>query len=139
MSTAATLIPAYAAITLLMGGFNGLSIQLTLVGILAIIIHAAITPTDLSGPYPNFDNYHPTQPPFRDYVLVFGLASLALAALFSRIYPFVSSFTLLCLNHTYFGSLSLPAPVFGLWPARPQDPGMFFSLLPDTRLSLTPY
>ena len=89
MSSATAFIPTFATITLLLGGFNDLSVQLTLVGILGIILHTAITPTDLSGPYPNFDNY-PTQPPPRDYVLVFGLASLALGALFSRVRPLVS-------------------------------------------------
>ena len=47
-------------------------------------IFSTDTTTELSGPYPNFDNYHPTPPPFRDYVLVFGLAGLVLVALFSR-------------------------------------------------------
>ena len=138
MSTATTFIPAFATITLLMGGFNELSIQLTLVGILAIILHTAITPTDLPGPYPNFDNYHPTQPPFRDYVLAFGLASLGFVALFSRIYSSVSGSVFLYLNHAYFGSRSLPAPVLRSWPALPQGSGAFFPLFSNARLSLTP-
>ena len=90
MSTTATLIPTFAAIILLMGGFTELSVHLTLTGILAILLHAAITPSDIYGLYPNFDDPYPTHPPFRDYVLVFGLASLVLLALFSRIYPLVS-------------------------------------------------
>ena len=97
MSTAATIIPTFAAVTLLLGGFNEISAKLTLVGILGIIVHAAITPADLLGPYPNFDNYHPTQPPLRDYALVFGLASIVLVILFSRIYPLVSDTVLSCL------------------------------------------
>lgn len=93
MSTAATFIPAFAAITLVLGGANEFSIQSMLVGILAIFIHTALSPVDLSNPYPNFDNYRPVQPPFRDYVLVFGLVSLWLVVLFSRIYPLVSGGT----------------------------------------------
>lgn len=101
MSTAPTFIPAFAAITLLIGSFNGFSVQLMLVGVLVIILHTAMTPTErLSGPYPNFDNYHPTQPPFRDCVLVFGLASLGLVALFSRVYPLVSGFLFWYIDHT---------------------------------------
>ena len=105
MSTAITFIPAFAATTLLLGGLNELSIQLVLVGILGIILHTAITPIDLTSPYPNFDNYHPTQPPFRDYVLVFGLASLALVALFPRIHPLVSGMPLL---HLHLALTSVP-------------------------------
>lgn len=92
MSTAATLIPTFAAITIFTGGLTELSVQLTFIGILAILLHAAITPSDLYGLYPNFDDPHPIQPPFRDYVLVFGLAGLALLALFSRICPLVGGF-----------------------------------------------
>lgn len=138
MSTTATIIPVFGAITLLISGFNKLGAQLTFVGILAIILHAAITPTELSGPYPDFDNYHPTQPPFRDYVLVFGLAGLVLVALFSRFCPSVSGFLLLYINHTYFGSPSLLALVIGSQPARPQGLRVFFVLLSDVGLSLTP-
>ena len=94
MSTTATLIPTFATITLIAGGFTELSVQLTLAGIFAIFLHAAITPSDLHGLYPNLDNPYPTYPPFRDYVLVFGLASLVLLALFSRIYPLVSGLRL---------------------------------------------
>jgi hypothetical protein len=92
MSTAVKFIPTFATITLLIGGFNKLGVQLTLVGILAIILHTVMTPTELPGPYPNFDNYHPSQPPLRDYVLVFGLTSLGLIALFSKFYTLVSGF-----------------------------------------------
>jgi len=135
MSTAATFIPAFAAITLLIGGFNELSMQLTLVGILAIILHTAITSTEerLSCPYPSFDNYHLTQPPFRDYVLVFGLASLGLVALFSRFYPLVSGFLLLFINHTYLGFPSLPALFICSWPARSQCPS---ALVPYSQMRL---
>jgi hypothetical protein len=89
MPTAASFIPTFVAITLLLGGANELNIQLMLAGILGIVLHTALSPADLSGPYPNFDNYHPEQPPFRDHVLVFGLAGLMLVALFLRIYPLV--------------------------------------------------
>lgn len=89
MSTATTLIPTFAAITLIAGGHTEISVQLTLTGILVILLHAAITPSDLYGLYPNFDDPHPIHPPFRDYVLVFGLAGLVFLALFSRIYPLV--------------------------------------------------
>ena len=86
-----TVIPTFAITTLLLGGFNDLSVQLALVGVLSITVHALITPADgVPGPYPNFDNYTPTQPPLRDHVLVFGLASLLLVSLVSRIYPLVS-------------------------------------------------
>lgn len=98
MSPAVALIPTFAAITLLLGSFNELSVRLALIGILGIILHTATTPTDPSGPYPNFDNY-PTQPPFRDYVLVFGLASLALVALFFRVRPLVGGLILSYLKH----------------------------------------
>lgn len=94
MSTAATFIPTFVAAILVLGGANEFSIQLMLVGVLSIITHTALSPVDPSGLYPNFDNYHPVQPPFRDYVLVFGLASLMFVALFSRIYPLASN---LCL------------------------------------------
>ena len=94
-----TTIPAFAAITLLFGGVNEVSLRLTLVGVLATILHAALSPENLSVPYPDFDNYHPRQPPLRDYMLVFGLASLMLAALLSRIHPMVSCFALFYFNY----------------------------------------
>ena len=109
MPTATTFIPTFCAIILALGGTNGFSIQLMLIGTLATIIHAAWSPPDLTTPYPNFDDYHPTQPPFRDYVLVFGLAGLILVALFSRIRPSVSDFfPLLYLNNSWS---FVPAPV----------------------------
>ena len=112
MSTETTVILTFAAITLLLGGLNELSVQLTLVGILAIILHAAITPTDLSDMYPNFDNHNPTQPPLRDYVLVFGLASLVLVSLLSRTHPLVSVSAHSHSNHIPTPTLSsLPALV----------------------------
>jgi hypothetical protein len=101
-----TTIPAFAAITLLFGGVNEVSLRLTLVGVLATILHAALSPESLSGPHPNFDNYHPQQPPLRDYVLVFGLASLVLAALLWRIHPTVSCFALFYLNYSLCFSFS---------------------------------
>ncbi|KAF9789341.1 hypothetical protein BJ322DRAFT_1018021 [Thelephora terrestris] len=79
------LIPLFAAVTLLFGGANQLSAQLIIAGVLAITAHAAFSPANLSSPYPNFEIYHPEQPPFRDYVLVFGLASLLLVTLISRV------------------------------------------------------
>ena len=87
---ATAVIPAFTATTLLLGGFNEFSIQLTLVGVLSITLHALITPTDLPGRYPNFDAYTPTQPPLRDYVLVSFLASLVFVSLISRIHSLVS-------------------------------------------------
>lgn len=98
MSKVTTVIYTFAAITLLLGGLNELSVQLTLVGILAIILHTAITPADPFGMYPDFDSYSPTQPPLRDYVLVFGLASLVLVSLLSRTHHLVSESVPLCLN-----------------------------------------
>ena len=137
MSTAVAFIPAFATITLLIGGFNDLSVQLTLVGILAIILHTAITPTELSGPYPNFDNYHPTQPPFRDYVLVFGLASLGLVALFSRFYPLVSGFLL-----QYITIFTPVRHLFQLWSSPRDQPVLEVRVrsfpYSQMRLSLTP-
>ncbi|KAF9649983.1 hypothetical protein BDM02DRAFT_1685664 [Thelephora ganbajun] len=91
MSTATTFIPTFAAITLILGGANELSVQLILIGVLAIILHTTLTPADFSNPYPNFDNYHPTDPPLRDYVLVFGLVTLMLIALISRVHPLLWS------------------------------------------------
>ena len=105
MSRAATIIPTFAAITLLLGGLNELNVQLTLVGVLAIVLHAAITPTDPYSMYPDFDNCNPTQPPLRDYVLVFGLASLVLVSLLLRIYPLVSDSVLWCLNRVLISAL----------------------------------
>jgi len=161
MSSAAAFIPTFTAITLLLGGLNGLSIQLTLVGILAITLHTAATPTDFN-PYPNFDDYHPTQPPLRDYVLVFGLVSLMLIALFSRIHPLVSILVLLHLNHILTLVPSLPALVLGArylegtasvpwvvwtgstssqhasWSVRPSGPGSFFSYFLNMGPLLTP-
>ena len=89
MPTAVSFIPVFAVITLLLGGTNELSNWLILVGILSINIHATLPPADPSSPFPNFDNYHPQQPPFRDYILVFGLASLMLVALISRTHRLV--------------------------------------------------
>lgn len=109
MPTAATFIPTFTAITLLLGGFNELSVRLTLVGIFAITLHTAVTPIDLNL-YPNFDDYHPSQSPFRDYVLVFGLVSLMLIALFSRIRPLVSVLVLLHLNHVLTSIPPSPLP-----------------------------
>ncbi|KAF9789294.1 hypothetical protein BJ322DRAFT_1105154 [Thelephora terrestris] len=83
--SATPLIPLFAAVTLLFGGANQLSAQLIIAGVLAITTHAAFSPANLSSPYPNFEIYHPKQPPLRDYVLVFGLASLLLVTLISRV------------------------------------------------------
>lgn len=91
MSAAAQLTPIFAVIILLLGAANSLSIQLILVGILAIAVHTALSPVNPYGSYPNFDKYHPEQPSPRDYVLVFGLAGLVLVALFSRIQSLVST------------------------------------------------
>ena len=101
MPTAISFIPTFAAVTLLLGGFNELGVQLTLIGIFAIILHEAMTPIDPFGSYPNFDNYHPIQPPLRDYVLVFGLASIVLVALYLRIHPLASCLTLPHLDIIY--------------------------------------
>jgi hypothetical protein len=113
------LIPTFAATTLL-GSFNELSVWLTLVGILGIILHTAITPTGPPGSYPNFDNYSDPQPPFQDLVLVFGLANLVLVALFSRVRPLVGGLILFIyttadfsLPYLALGSRSVPPQVAG--------------------------
>jgi len=92
MSKTAMFISAFATTTLLIGNLSGLSVQLTFVGILVIMLCAAVTPTGLPGSYVEFDGYYPTQAPFRDYVLAFGLASLGLVALFPKFCSSVSDF-----------------------------------------------
>jgi hypothetical protein len=116
------LIPTFAATTLLLGSFNELSVWLTLVGILGIILHTAITPTGLPGPYPNFNNYS-TEPPIQDLLLVFGLASLALVALFSRVRPLVGG---LIFFIYIIADFSLPSLVLGSRSVPPQVAGTSF-------------
>ncbi|KAF9785416.1 hypothetical protein BJ322DRAFT_828980 [Thelephora terrestris] len=84
-SNAVPFIPAFAAMVSPLGRVNELSIQLILIGIFTISIYAALPPTNLSSSYPNSGNYHLEQPPLRDHVLVFGIASLTLVVLISRI------------------------------------------------------
>ena len=91
MSIAAVFVSAFATITLLIGSFGGLNVHLTFAGFLTIILCTIMTPTEPLGSYPDFDCY-PTQPPFRNYVLVFGLASLGFVALILRFYLSASGF-----------------------------------------------
>lgn len=102
MSTTAAVIPIFTALTLLLGGFGELNLRLTLIGVFGITMHAAITPNPPCF-YTNFDTYNPTQPPLRDYVLVFGLASVVLVSLFLRIYPLVSGLISLISNRMLTG------------------------------------
>jgi hypothetical protein len=135
-SNAVPFIPAFAAMVSPLGRVNELSIQLILIGIFTIIIHAALPPTNVSSPYLNFGNYHPEQPPLRDHVLVFGIASLALVVLITRICRSVSVFALPYPNRS---PTLLPIPVFGAcYPERTPNylpsqfllhgPGIFFFL-----------